>query len=601
MSQDMIPAAERKRVHDVLEAAFGAGEAAPLADVGNALKAAGVDRSAFGHKKLKEYLAALGPCVRLRTVVVNGGPQGTLEVLPWEGWMGDAPAGGAGEAGGAAASPGAADAPDAAGTGVPAGAGGPAPAGAPAAPLTGAPAAAPALLDPARAMERMAASADYRRAPVPDEVRSGLGEDLAAFVHLPAGRAEELRESIPPGMDPFALLEEDWPLACRAGALRYYEGKVVFPLHVARADGETPVEVSIRPLEGAGAGLKPWVLCYVNTYVRPKAAERPASPSRALEQFAWMGSWDQLLADLAELALPERWDFDEPGAPAGEGADGGAAPGGRQGRPPRPRHDILKNYLCMTFFRLKVEDKVLVEKSGPFAAFNTGLVTRSYDDIYACFEPNEKERPAWRFAGLCTAGGRGLGKRLAALFNPLPQPASYVQRLDDLLFDVDRPLIVDYEHILVDNIGRLPLDFLAEEMRGDERATRLVEQAARATDEHERERAFEELGRAVEADARLRNRLRNRAGDAVELARKRARWNYRTAVPCYYPRADSMSLLLPLCLVDDERVDAALVVQLMPSGNYQGQTVFTMRQAYMDARLICRPGNEWLGEPGGSF
>ena len=78
------------------------------------------------------------------------------------------------------------------------------------------------------------------------------------------------------------------------------------------------------------------------------------------------------------------------------------------------------------------------------------------------------------------------------------------------------------------------------------------------------------------------------------MARKRVRWNFKTAIPSYYPRANAMSLLLPLCLTDDDQVDAALVVQLVESGNYQGQTVLTMEQAYMNARLICRPDSDWL-------
>ena len=38
----------------------------------------------------------------------------------------------------------------------------------------------------------------------------------------------------------------------------------------------------------------------------------------------------------------------------------------------------------------------------------------------------------------------------------------------------------------------------------------------------------------------------------------------------------------------------ALVVQRMRSGNYQGQTILTLPQAYLDARLVCRPDSDWL-------
>lgn len=55
-----------------------------------------------------------------------------------------------------------------------------------------------------------------------------------------------------------------------------------------------------------------------------------------------------------------------------------------------------------------------------------------------------------------------------------------------------------------------------------------------------------------------------------------------------------MSLMLPLSLQDDARADAALIVEATHSGNYQGQTILTMQQAYLDARLVCRPDSEWL-------
>jgi hypothetical protein len=77
-------------------------------------------------------------------------------------------------------------------------------------------------------------------------------------------------------------------------------------------------------------------------------------------------------------------------------------------------------------------------------------------------------------------------------------------------------------------------------------------------------------------------------------AEKRTRWNYKTAIPQYFPRQDIMSLLLPLAIVDDERVDLALVVTRNPSGSYQGRTVFPLDWAYQNARLVCRPDSDWL-------
>ena len=80
---------------------------------------------------------------------------------------------------------------------------------------------------------------------------------------------------------------------------------------------------------------------------------------------------------------------------------------------------------------------------------------------------------------------------------------------------------------------------------------------------------------------------------AQELAIKKAQWNYKTAVPTYFPAQDRMSLLLPLALVNESKVDVALVLSKEKAG-YQGQTILTMNQAYIDSRLITRPDSDWL-------
>lgn len=304
------------------------------------------------------------------------------------------------------------------------------------------------------------------------------------------------------------------------------------------------------------------------------APARTLAPSKELERFAWLGPWDDLLESLADIALPEVWEFESASAD------------------PR-RKSILRSYLSTTFYRLKLEDKVCIDEDAGFAAFNTGLVNGRYDDIYACFTPGTGQS-AWRFAGFCTSGARGLGKRLVNLFNPLPEPASYFKCKDDLLFDLEKNLIIDFDHIVIDNIHRLPHSLLEDELRSNDEALRLLADTKPIGSDSERKASYAKLRELLEEEDRLFKRLRLRVSEAVEMARRRVRWNFRTAIPSYYPRMNAMSLLLPLCLVDELHADAALVVQLMASGNYQGQTILTMEQAYMNARLICRPDSDWL-------
>ena len=199
----------------------------------------------------------------------------------------------------------------------------------------------------------------------------------------------------------------------------------------------------------------------------------------------------------------------------------------------------------------------------------------------------------WKFCGFGASGNRAMKKRVISCFNPLPQVARYFDKIEDLLFDASRELLVDYEHILIDNVDRLPLSFLAEELRSSDEALSLVVEIEKSSDE-EREDLYSKLSDVVETDSRVFRTLRNRLEDAVDIAKRRVKWNFKTAIPSYYPRANSMSLLLPLCLLDERTADAALVVQLQESGNYTGQTILTIEQAYTNARLICRPDSDWL-------
>ena len=327
-----------------------------------------------------------------------------------------------------------------------------------------------------------------------------------------------------------------------------------------------------------------WYLSFVGPQNREISVEDEKEddlsipPGKSLEQFADLGGWQDFLSQLARLALPEKWDS--------------------EGKP-RGNLFVLKKYVQYTFYRLLQEDKICVSQDKKFAAFNTGLVNHHYDDVYACFVPNLKTGKApWRFETFAIAGIRGkdgYGKLLTNYFNPLPQVPSYVENKEDLIYDLDKELLTDYEHIIVDNLRRLPKGFLLESCYGDAQASRMIhklEQKAKGSEEQKQ--AYLELSKYIAEHDKIFRRMRSRMEDAIQIALKRVRWNFRTAIPCYFPKGNCMSLMLPLCLEDDSKTDAALVVQKNPSGSYQGQTVLHLEQAYLDARLICRPNMDWL-------
>lgn len=398
-------------------------------------------------------------------------------------------------------------------------------------------------------------------------------EPLDEFCNLPPkpigiilGYLKNKGQSLSPAEVREALCE-DFEKA-RMGEVRFYDGKMIFPCRYLKPDG-APVEITLKRSTYEG---KPWFLNYIDTQPRNNAP-KTVYPGKQLESFAFLGSWSGFLAELAEKAVHEEWDF---------------------ANSVSKDHHILIQYIKYTFYRLTREKKVCISDDGMFAAFNTGLVDKHYDDLYACFVPNDPgSETRWKFSGFCTAASRDLGKQLVYYFNPLPQPPKYFKNKEDLIFDLDKPIHPDYDHIIIDNIRRLPLKFLTDQFTDCQEAQRIASLIPTA-DRYTKSSLYEQLKTMICDNSRLFIRIQNRIKDSIELARKRVRWNYKTAIPSYYPKSDSMSLMLPLCLVDEEVPDVALVVELTQSGNYQGQTIITIPQAYIDARLLCRLNSDWL-------
>jgi cold shock CspA family protein len=313
----------------------------------------------------------------------------------------------------------------------------------------------------------------------------------------------------------------------------------------------------------------------------PAPAHASSTDSDILKQWAYVPfcqfrgrdgrDYSSVLELLAAKALNERWHY---------------------GDVPNPHNPfpVLDGYLKYTFLKLKREGRVIENKS--MATFNTGLVDQLYDPIFALFESNpQKGSQVWAFFDFCVPGKGPSGKRLTAVFDPLPDPPTYFTNNFDMLLDTSKEIHVDYEHVIDDGIARdrFPMDFLRQHVpRG------LVWTDPRSLGGPERAQFLLEFVKALQDDVQCLRGIKGRLEDAKELAEKRTRWNFKTAIPQYYPRLDVMSLLLPLSLLDDEVVDIALVVTRNPSGSYQGRTVLPLPWAYKNARLVCRPDSDWL-------
>ena len=197
---------------------------------------------------------------------------------------------------------------------------------------------------------------------------------------------------------------------------------------------------------------------------------------------------------------------------------------------------ILANYMVKTYDKLSSERNIII--GNDYALFNTGLFTEYYDPIYA-FQ-----------------SGKDIQFLTAYELNRLnikerPERANYFSHPELLLFDWHYPIDVQYKHILDDehNKDRLPDEFL----RSSNMVTIL--------------------------------------NGAIDTMKKRVSANYKLAIPQYYD--GKIQLLLPLCLMSDDKPDVAIAVTKKETC-YQGHTCLTLDMAYNNARLIAKPESNWL-------
>lgn len=255
-----------------------------------------------------------------------------------------------------------------------------------------------------------------------------------------------------------------------------------------------------------------------------------------LADFAWFpGGFATQAGELAALAQPERW-----GDPSSETADD---------------YSVLFYYLSNTARRLSEQSK-FEYRTDPrgieVAAFNIGLFTENYEPIYGYLEPNDRDRPPWKFRGWITASDF----RMRPFGDRMPAPPTYFENPADLLYDSRLALNPRLDHIIDDHVDRYP------PMLRENRQLR-----------------------------------RHAVHGALDEALKRVQQSYKTAVPhWYWPTVDAeghMQLLLPLCLLEPGHADLALVVDKVEHG-YAAHTVLPLEGAYKRARLIARPDADWL-------
>ncbi len=242
----------------------------------------------------------------------------------------------------------------------------------------------------------------------------------------------------------------------------------------------------------------------------------------------------------SKLALPESWSYSNPEK---EYVEGNCAA--------RFTLPILRNYLEHTYRRVRAEQKIHYTIDRRYSCFNTGLVTSNLEEIFAFFEQNKSLTPKspYFFKAFIKKSDSDF---LTYFSQNQPLPANYFGQPEFLLFNPMLELIPDIDHIIDDNKHRFP----------------------------------EPLKTAPSRE------VRKLLIGAIDDISKRARINYKLAIPQYYD--GKIQLLLPLYLVSNHHPDLALVIDRINTTTYSARTCLTLGMAYNNARLIVCPHSEWL-------
>jgi len=250
----------------------------------------------------------------------------------------------------------------------------------------------------------------------------------------------------------------------------------------------------------------------------PRRADGKPANERLLD-WAYLGYLPNMLAELKGLALPEDWEFKN------------TVPNSERPSP------ILYSYLFQTFGKLVLEEKVLVNLASGIAAFNTGLVDTRYEPIFAVLASQDDPRRQWQLSGFCIAGEGADGQNLVRHFSPLPEAAHYFGDPVELLYDTrkGKPEL-DWDHVVVERIQRYPHEFVK-----DHWPTGFEERDTTSMSHEETAHYYLSLGAAIKSDPRTYRRIMNRVKDAIDLTVKRVAWNFKTAIPTYYPRVKKCS------------------------------------------------------------
>lgn len=240
---------------------------------------------------------------------------------------------------------------------------------------------------------------------------------------------------------------------------------------------------------------------------------------------------------------------------------------------------LLQRYL--DYWWNIIQEQNLLVCSGDLAAFNTGLLTPSWDTIYGILHKGKdgNHQPFSLVAFTTTNTSKG---KLLAKLPYLPNRPVFWNSVNQLHYDPSMKHLINLDH-LRDRIERFGFsnDFLKKIQDPD-------------CEVSPKDRVFFDCLRDhLKKDQSASMILNSAIQGVISQAFKRAEADPFCATACYNPRKKEVSLLLPISTGEPEKVDSCLVVTKEGS-NYVGSTVLTLTYASANARLMGRVSSSWL-------
>lgn len=224
-------------------------------------------------------------------------------------------------------------------------------------------------------------------------------------------------------------------------------------------------------------------------------------------------------------------------------------------------YPILKSFINQTCKRIIDQGKLVTGTSNNgevYSYFNTGLVDEFQNDIFAYFKKNRKFKnnqpwgihiPEWEFLEFNT--DQSFYRRF---FDEIPEIATYFEETETskLIFDTRITIRPNWDHL---------------------------------NDRKKRVNSYE-IQNMSEQD------YRDAISDSIDMATKRIKRNYKTAIPHYYN--GDIQFLIPMCERKNRGKALAAMVIKESEQIYEVATILTLDQAYNNARLLAKPDREWL-------